>query len=517
VQTRRRWAGWWGLAAAFPFLALAVRTLTETSPTFLQGDLALLHVDSLRAAGLHLVLGPYDRFGWHHPGPAYGYLMSLADRLEGFTRPLQAEALTALVVAGGSLAGSVVMARRHLGPGPAAGILILGWMAAIGLGNDSVFNPWPPTVVILPMVLLGVLVLAGLSGAGYGAAGGSLLVGTFCLQTDVGTAPYVVVGVLVTLGSALWRRPARTHPGAARAAALAVVVAVGAWIPVALQELSSRRGNLTALYDFFRISHAHAGLTAGVRAAGWAQLAAFGDRPPGVPPVGAAGAWAVLAGGVLAGVGLVVSYLRKRPVAIAGTAWWLLGTAVAVGAGTEIVGAPYSYLTFWAAAPLAGAAVAAGDLAASGLVAAWSRAGRRTASVIRRTALAVAVAGSLGLTVHLGQRRAVSSYSAAALAKAWSEVGGGLGSHQAVGVAYPNQPATWNIGTGLVDRLESTGHLVAVLPFWSNQVTATTPDDPAAWISVLGPGASPPPGSERLGTVGGVLLVISARPAPAAG
>ena len=535
------WAGPVGLV----FLVVAVRTLGETAPTFLQGDLALLHVDSLRAAGWHQLLGPYDRFGWHHPGPVFAYLISLFDRLEGFTRPLQAEALAALVLDGVSLTAAVAVARRHLGPGAAAGVLGIGWLAVVGLGNDAVFNPWPPTVVVLPTILLAVISVAALtqpnrSSAGatrWGLAVGALLVGTFCLQTDVGTLPLVApctaVAVAAPLAGQLVRRRRRRPAGAPDAlvpgpgvgdesspAGTAFVVAgavlgAAAWIPVLIQEVSSHPGNLTRIVDFFRGTHEGAGAAAGVRAAGWAQLAVFGHRPPGSPPVGAAGSWATVGAVVLAVLLLGVASRRHQPVAVAGAAVWLAGTGLAVFAGTQIVGPPYSYLTYWAAAPLAGGAIAVGDLAA-GLLPVPRRASGDDGVVGRRERLVVIAALVLAVAVggDLLARRAVVSYSMQPVATAWSDVEPLVPRGAAIGVAYPNHSAPWAVGTGLVDRLEAGGHPVAVLGFWSNQVVTTAMGPPLLWFSVVQAERPVPATWRPVGQVGTVRLYVGSRPAP---
>lgn len=516
---------------------MALRTLAERNPTFLEGDLALLHIDSLRAAGLHQLLGPYDRFGWHHPGPAYAYLMSVTDRLVGFTHPLSAEALTAMAIDGGSFTAAVAVARRHLGAGPAAGVLVLGWLAMVGLGNDAVFNPWSPTVVVLPAVLLVVMAVASTGPAarrgpaGLGLAAGALVVGTFCLQTDLGTLPLVAPLVVVVLLSPLVGRLGRRSrpvgkeanppgsPGAGAAATFALgAIAAAAWVPVLVDEWSSRPGNLTRIFDFFTAAHRHAGVRAGVRAAGWAQLALFGHRPPGAPPVGATGSWAALAAWATALLLLAVGLRLGRPVAAAGAIVWLLGTALVVLAGAEIVGPPYAYLTYWAAAPLAGAAVALGDLSAALVdrarravpVADAHRSGRGEIALLLVTLLS-----GLGVTGDLLSRHSVISYSPAPVATAWSDVHLLVPGHGPVGVAYPNQADAWNIGTGLVDRLEEGGRAVAVLPFWSNQVVTTSPAPPSTWISILPAGSSPPKGVWRpAGTVGRVSLFVGPRPAP---
>ncbi len=489
--------------AALPYAAVAFGCLLARGATYVQGDLALLDVDAVRAGRFQQLLGPYDRFGWHHLGPAYAYLVAAAGWLVGAERPLQAEALTAAVINGAALAGAALVARRVFGPGAAVGVLVAGAGLIVSLGNDAVFNPWPPVVVVVPLLLLGVLTLAVLTGGSTTLLTAGVVVGSFCVQTDLGTAPYVIALVVLAGVGWAWRR--RRGSGAQVGPLVAVMLAliVLAWTPVVIQQITARRGNLSLVYDFFRSAHGHAGLAAGLRAAGWAQLAFFGHRPPGGPPVGWTGTAAVLVALVLAAALLVAGRWRGRPVVVGAAVLWMGGTLVATAAGAEIVGPAYSYLTIWAVAPLA-----VGVLGLTALLAGTGpiRPGRLELPV------ALALAVSLAVTGDVLSRRAVSGYSASAVGRAWALVAPALTGPAAVGVAYANEGESWNIGTGLVDQLERSHHQVAVLAFWSNQVTDTASGAVPVWVNVLGPGLSVTPGQRYLGTVDGRRLVLAAHP-----
>jgi len=505
----------WAALAALPYAVVALGCLLARGATYVQGDLALLDVDAGRAGRFQQLLGPYDRFGWHHLGPAYAYLLAAAGWPAGAHHPLQAEALTAAVINRRALAGAALVARRVFGPGAAAGVLMAGAGLIISLGNDAVFNPWPPAVVIVPLLLLGVLTLAVLTGGSASLLTAGLVVGTFCVQTDLGTAPYAMALITVAGAGWAWRRrlepearaePAGATAGLARAglvAPLMIALIVLAWTPVAIQQITARRGNLSLVYDFFRSAHRHAGLAAGLRAAGWAQLAWFGHRPPAGPPVGWTGAVAVLVALLLAALLMAAGWWRRRPLVVGAAALWLGGTLVAVGAGAEIVGPAYSYLTIWAVAPLAAGCLGLGALL-----------GTTGPALPHRLQLPVvlALAVSLAVTGDVLSRRNVSSYSPPAVGRAWALVAPTLTPKAAVGVAYANEGESWNIGTGLVDQLERSSHPVAVLAFWSNQVTDTARGAVSVWVNVLGPGLSVTPGQRYLGTVAGRRLVLATRP-----
>src|SRR5687767_5787442 len=76
-------ANWWAYGKT---LVLCVVTLSPFAPgawvfvqrgipdVLLAGDGAALELGTLHAAAGTQLLGPYSRFGWNHPGPAFFYL-----------------------------------------------------------------------------------------------------------------------------------------------------------------------------------------------------------------------------------------------------------------------------------------------------------------------------------------------------------------------------------------------------------------------------------------------------------
>src|SRR5437867_10812238 len=79
------------------------------SPLFPVSDEALLEIYTLQALAGRLLVGPYSRFMWHHPGPIYFYLLApFYVATDHLTSGLNAGALTinltALLVAGWAFA-----------------------------------------------------------------------------------------------------------------------------------------------------------------------------------------------------------------------------------------------------------------------------------------------------------------------------------------------------------------------------------------------------------------------------
>ena len=87
-----------------------VRVLTAFSGYTASSDNAANEL-TVRDVGSHLVLlGPFSRHGWSHPGPAFAYLMAVPYRL--FGSDSAAMLVGALLINGVAIATMVVLARR---------------------------------------------------------------------------------------------------------------------------------------------------------------------------------------------------------------------------------------------------------------------------------------------------------------------------------------------------------------------------------------------------------------------
>src|SRR4051812_25528163 len=62
-----------GTLAGMALLAM-VNTAASSRRAFPIGDLALIESYTLMATQRTIVVGPYSRYGWHHPGPLYFYV-----------------------------------------------------------------------------------------------------------------------------------------------------------------------------------------------------------------------------------------------------------------------------------------------------------------------------------------------------------------------------------------------------------------------------------------------------------
>ena len=458
---------------AVPYAVLLARVAAATGHVFVRGDLALADLAVRRALRWHELLGPYDRFGWRHPGPAWFYLVATVGRLLGGPG-LRAQTATAVLVDGAAAVAVVLLTRRLLGARAAAvaGAVTAG--AAVGLGPIVMWNPWTPYVVILPLVAL--LLSAAAAVRGSGAALAAIgLVGSACVQTDIGVLPLVAVTAAGAAGG--WTAQRRGHIRAPdRRASLAIVATVVAtaalWLPAAVEQLTATSGNLGALWRFFAAGHPHAGLVAGASAVGGAQAAVFGAGS-GAHPAG------LIAG---LGLGLIAAalgaYGRRPMVALLGVVV-LVAAVAAVLAGAAVVGEVYRYLVAWAAAP-----VVVGGVAVGAALGGYLRG--RAAGV----ALLIAVGAGAALLYRVVTLPSLAAYSADDVAAAWSAVAGELPPSATVMLDIRDGRA-WAVAAGLADELERHGSSVRVSSAWAFQYGADAVGTAGRRIVFDTPGTAP--------------------------
>ena len=187
ADQHRRWTttDWLVLALlVVPFVVGMVAVLVGVGPDFHGfGDNALNEM-RIRDLGTHSVLlGPYSRDAWNHPGPAMFYALFLPYRLLGSHS--SGLLVGALLINGVSVAGTFSIARRLGGRTLALLIALALSVLMLNLGAEFLRNPWNPDVTVLPFALLFI--------ASWGLAVGRVwllpivaLVASFCVQTHIG-------------------------------------------------------------------------------------------------------------------------------------------------------------------------------------------------------------------------------------------------------------------------------------------------------------------------------------------
>jgi hypothetical protein len=234
-------------------------------------------------------LGPYSRFGWHHPGSFYFYLLApfyVASGQHSLAISVGAYAinLTALVVMLSCLC-------RHAGAGISLAIIASLSTYVARLSGLVLTSAWNPHVLLLPFAA--VLVLAPIVATGQLSVLPLLvLVASFVAQTHVGLVPCVVsVAACAVIVGVRASRPA-SPTGAARHAGFWIAVSLAllgiVWFPPVYQELTTTNGNLSQLARFFLAGQSVSSLISRADAlASWSMVITAPIRPHLTLPGGA--------------------------------------------------------------------------------------------------------------------------------------------------------------------------------------------------------------------------------------
>jgi hypothetical protein len=318
------------------------------------GDYAALELYTRLAAQGRQLLGPYSRFGFHHPGPAYFYAsvplyVLTGERFAGIL-------LTAAVV---NVLSIALMLRRlgRDGGGPAllAGALVLALFLS-WRGPAWLFSAWNPNVAVLPfgVALVG---FAAVAAGNVRALPLAVLAASFAAQTHLGVLP---AAAAVALAAALLhvppvRRAAGLPPveaTAPRSILLAVILAAVVWAPPLLEQISPAGGNLSHILGFSslpdeRHSAGEALVASGAAIVGWL----IGARE-GV----AAGLLVVLVFALAAAHGAARVTRQAFPAALSLVTF--AGVAAAIVSAARVTGPLLPYLLRWMAMLAVGAAAA---------------------------------------------------------------------------------------------------------------------------------------------------------------
>ncbi|HEX4347466.1 MAG TPA: hypothetical protein VHZ73_07825 [Vicinamibacterales bacterium] len=265
----------WALAVAPVTTAIAATAVTgHAERMFPLGDIAVIELYVRTALEGRLLVGPYSRFGWHHPGPAYFYL--LAPFYAVSDHATASLAAGAAVIAMACIALLAWLAARTSGPRTAA-LLLLVTIALLARTPGLVVSAWNPHVVVLPAMVL-IVAAAGAAGGDVALLPLAALVASFVAQTDVALVPLVfVVGIIAVLGAltATW---GTNRYALLKAANTAAWVVLACWLVPAAEELTHSPGNLTRLWHFF-VDARGTGQPLQAAAAAWATMVAGVLRP----------------------------------------------------------------------------------------------------------------------------------------------------------------------------------------------------------------------------------------------
>ncbi|SDG09692.1 hypothetical protein SAMN05660662_0318 [Blastococcus aurantiacus] len=355
--------------AALPAVAGLVDLWQDRGrPFLLTGDHAFftLVVD---AVGQHeVLLGPYSRFDWYHPGPMAAWLLAGAYFL--MDDAMQALPAGALLINGVSAAAAVWVVRRRAGLVAGAWALLALVLTLQTVGDGFLRDPWNPYLPVLPFLAGVLLCWTAVRGDAW-ALPLAVVPLSLAAQSHVGFLPPVAaVGAVLVAGLLLrgllrWRRrpvvavdgapePVRRPRRWVFAGLLAVAVGLLLWLPPIIEQLTGTPGNARVLYDHLlsQSPEQPAGVSTGLRAVADefgklpAHLTGHGVAPSPVLPAG----WptpAITSGIVAFVVALGVAALRRRGDVLWLGALTLALAAAGVAAVARIDGWVFAYLTQW--------------------------------------------------------------------------------------------------------------------------------------------------------------------------
>jgi hypothetical protein len=202
------------VAVGTAFVVGTSRLLVALRRPFLSGgDVAIMELSVRRAVSGMETLGPYSRFGWHHPGPALFYLFAPFYVLSGDRG--RSLFVAAWLINGVCVLGTILLVRVRLGERAARVLAVIVGLLLVATGFSDLISPWNPSLLCLPLLLLLFVSADAASGSSRSLALAAV-VGSYLIQTHLGIAP--VVGVFLAIAAVGWFRPqvgrARTNRGA---------------------------------------------------------------------------------------------------------------------------------------------------------------------------------------------------------------------------------------------------------------------------------------------------------------
>ena len=254
--------GWILVAVTLVIIAAAVVAVARVMPAIVtSSDIAVTELYTELATRGQILVGPYSRFGWNHPGPIYFYMLAPFYALSEH----RAAALFAVAV-GINLAAilALVWAVGRGERGPLVVMMSIACLVFVWRMPRLLASPWTAHVPVLASLAF-VAVCGAIVGGRYRLLPLLVLIGSFVTQTHLAYVPMVGVLGAVAIGSMLAEH--RQH--STRVLGVSIGLGLLLWLPMLIEALTHPGGgNIAALWRFF-VADADTGHPIGESARVW--------------------------------------------------------------------------------------------------------------------------------------------------------------------------------------------------------------------------------------------------------
>jgi len=219
--------------------------------TFPVGDMALIESYTLLATQGKLMVGPYSRYGWHHPGPLYFWIAAPFYAVANFNRGGLHVAVQ--FINASSVIVAAWVAARFASPQLVA-TLFAATIAYSWRARRVLVSLWNPHVPIAPTIALTV-VCAALATGEVALIPLATILASFIAQTYVGLLPYAFGLPAIAIAAAL-ATSHRDHgvwidPKTWRVLNLTAWLLVVLWSGPLAEQMTNSPGNLTRIWRTF--------------------------------------------------------------------------------------------------------------------------------------------------------------------------------------------------------------------------------------------------------------------------
>jgi hypothetical protein len=239
------------------------------------GDTAVIESYTWMASNGDLLLGPYSRFQWHHPGPISFFWIAPFYMLSG-ARPagLSAGALALNLAALAILTSIVIRRGSILSAALLASVAVYAWRVAPVLA--SAWNPHLVVFAMMALIVAAADTVAGTASMLPVVAALASLVG----QTHVALLPpALAIGAVAMVGTIVsrWGKD-RAAAEISRSLLASIAVVIVLWALPLVEQFTSNHGNISQLWTFF-VSEPHRGQRFARAFSAWSDMLTGVVRP----------------------------------------------------------------------------------------------------------------------------------------------------------------------------------------------------------------------------------------------